>query len=93
LLKIFSTQPLKATEIALEQREIWFKRLLWSYIPCHWKGWAMIVGLVACFLISMQILSWVVSATGHSDWDFVPFLPILPIVVLGWIVAERHTGR
>ena len=83
----------KAVEVFVEQREIWFKRLLWSYIPVHWKGWALIFGLVGCFLIFMQLFSWILSGAGRSDLNFVPFLPILPIVVLGWIFAERHCGR
>jgi hypothetical protein len=28
------------------RREIWFDKVLWSYIPCHWKGWAVSVAFV-----------------------------------------------
>jgi hypothetical protein len=78
----------------VEQREIWFRKILWaSYFPIHWKGYVTIFCMVALGLISVSLGSWILSAIGRSDLDDVPYLSIFPIVLLGSIVAERHSDR
>ena len=71
-------------------REIWFERVLWSWIPCHWKGWAAIAGVVVGGLASLALLTWIAAAMSHPDANW-PFLVIVPFVGLGWWLAERHS--
>ncbi|MXP30150.1 hypothetical protein GRI58_15175 [Porphyrobacter algicida] len=64
-------------------REIWFSRILWSYFPIHWKGFAVtLVGialtLVTCFLIDRDM----------SGIFAVPMLAGIAIMI--WI-CERHS--
>jgi hypothetical protein len=50
-------------------REIWFERWMWSYIPCHWKGWAIgALGVIAGVLLTL-ILPLIVRTFGHPEWD------------------------
>lgn len=73
-----------------EGREIWFERWLWSWVPCHWKGWALIAGVAAAANACLWLLIWISGAMNKPNADW-PFLVIVPFVVLSWWVAERHS--
>ena len=79
-----------AVRLNREGREIWFERLLWSWVPCHWKGWAMIGGFVAAMLACTSVLEWISSAMGKPDAVW-PSLVIVPLLALSWWLAERHS--
>ena len=73
------------------KREVWFKKVLGSYMPCHPMGWLVICGLVVVGLGAInlcQSLMKIASIGGADEW---PFLLIFPIVVAGWVIAERHS--
>jgi len=36
------------------EREIWFEKWLWSYMPCHWKGVAALFAVIALTLAAMS---------------------------------------
>jgi len=71
-------------------REIWFQRWLWSWVPCHWKGWLVILGLAAAANGCFWLVRWV-----SGDLDTPPqrwtVLVLLPFLLLGWWLAERHS--
>lgn len=79
------------TQLNEKGREIWFSRVLWSYIPSHWKGWALIAGVVAAGNASIWLLIWISGVMGGSQDDDWSFLVIIPFVLLGWWLAERHS--
>jgi hypothetical protein len=70
-------------------REVWFDRILWSYWPCHWKGWALILATVVGGNLCIWTLVAISEALGqnHAAW---PFLPLVPFVVWSWWISERH---
>ena len=73
------------------RREIWFKKVLWSYVPCHPMGIVVICGLVLLAQTGVffgQRLLTVAGGGGADEW---PFLLMFPTVVAGWIIAERHS--
>jgi hypothetical protein len=71
-------------------REIWFSRVLWSYMPCTWKGFAFtVVGVLAVIGIGWT-LDWFVATSDRSEWSFITVLgPVAGIFWMLW-VAERH---
>jgi hypothetical protein len=71
-------------------REIWFDRILWSWMPCHWKGWAMLATIIIAGNTFLWTLICISSAMNMRDAGW-PFLIIFPFVGLGWWVAERHS--
>jgi hypothetical protein len=73
-------------------REVWFERCWWSYMPCHWKGWALIAAFVVGTLVSCRGLDLALSVIGHPDWAFVADLPFIPALILLWLSAERHSA-
>lgn len=69
-------------------REVWFDRWLWSYMPCHWKGWALIASVVLPMVAAVLILTLMLHP---DDGDPRPFL-VLPIgFVVLLVLAERHS--
>lgn len=72
-------------------RKIWFSRWLWSYMPCNLTGWLVLLGFILGINLAIQGLLWLISATGHPEWDMVPFAPLPVGVVWLLIVAERHS--
>lgn len=70
-------------------REIWFERWVWSYVPCHWKGWLLLAGVVAAANAVLWLLIWLLHA---QDNDARPYL-VLPVAILAmWVLAERHSA-
>jgi hypothetical protein len=70
-------------------REIWFDRWLWSYMPCHWKGWASVVAVVAAGLVGAFSIDAMTNARNQpSPWSA---LFMFSAVVFGWWIAERHS--
>jgi hypothetical protein len=73
------------------EREIWFEKILWSYMPCHWKGWAAMMAVGAPTLAAIFLAHHAAYALGykHDDWL------ILPIALAGWLslmfIAKRHS--
>lgn len=71
--------------------EICFERWLWSYVPCHWKGWAIlllylapsgaVIGLLVC-TAHLLAREWI------TDLVVIPF--ILALFSLNRI-AKRHS--
>ena len=66
------------TELNSQGREIWFRRVMWSYMPAHWKGVvypATIVAIVVplCLLANSYspALSFILLFSG---WAFVMWL-------------------
>lgn len=74
------------------EREIWFRKWLWSYVPVHWKGLALIlaavVGVLACFVI-------LVLCAQYFQRPAIAFtipVPFLYILITTLRIAQRHAA-
>ena len=73
------------------EREIWFEKILWSYMPCHWKGWAAMMAIMAPTALAILLAEHVAKAHGykHDDWL------VIPIFLAGWFsllsITKRHS--
>lgn len=64
-------------------RAVWFKRVLWSYVPIHWVGFVATAGIV------FVTLPLVVVANHYRDgWGIIPFLIGL---IAALSLAARHS--
>lgn len=72
-------------------REIWFQRWMGSYMPCHPVGIAVIVGLAAFVAIEIDVGQFILEAMGVQGGDSWSYLLILPTVIFGLVLAERHS--
>jgi hypothetical protein len=64
-------------------REIWFDRILWSYAPCHWKGFVFPIPIILA-----AVLTGMWASQAHPALMAVPML--IAWAVLMWI-CERHS--
>ncbi len=69
-------------------REIWFERWLWSYMPCHWKGWLLLLAVIVAGNAAVWLAIWLLHA---QDDDARPFMAIPVAVIAMWVLAERHS--
>jgi len=74
------------------EREIWFQRVLWSYVPCHWKGFAVLAACVFVILFGGFAGQSAFDAFGYRDLDWLPF-PIFffPLWIAVMTIAKRHS--
>ncbi len=72
-------------------KNVWFKKVRGSYLPCSWQGWLLYVPFTA-FLVSVIVSTF---ATEHSVSGFL--YAIFPYfvsagVVMHW-VADRFSSK
>jgi len=53
-------------------RNVWFQKVLWSYMPCHWKGWAILFAIALPTVIAIIVTQKALVALGHSEADWLP---------------------
>jgi hypothetical protein len=74
------------------RREIWFHKVLWSYIPCHWKGFAVMAAVIFPTVLAILAGQAALDAVGYASADWLPF-PVFFIPALLFLlgVAKRHS--
>lgn len=72
---------------ATMDREIWFDKIRWSYMPCHWKGAVAMVAVIAPTLAAIFLARHIVG--DDADWVQVPvFLTGLLTMLM---ICKRHS--
>lgn len=73
------------------KREIWFEKWLWSYMPCHWKGWVAMVAVIMPTVATILLVEYVANTLGYKNVDWLAIL----IFLIGWlsmlVIAKRHS--
>ena len=73
------------------EREIWFEKFLWSYMPCHWKGVAAMISVVVPTVAAIILAPHAVYAIGYENGEWLQIL----IFFSGWItmliICKRHS--
>jgi hypothetical protein len=74
------------------RREIWFHKVLWSYIPCHWNGFAVMAAVIFPTVLAILAGQAALDAVGYASADWLPF-PVFFIPALLFLlgVAKRHS--
>lgn len=68
-------------------REIWFDKVLWSYMPCHWKGIAAMFAVIAPMLAAILLAQH--FAGDDADWLQVPIFLAGLLTML--VICKRHS--
>jgi hypothetical protein len=68
-------------------REIWFDKVLWSYMPCHWKGVAALLAVTAPTLTAIFLARHVVG--DGADWLQIPIFLAGLLTML--VICKRHS--
>ena len=75
----------------MSDKNIWFRKVLWSYIPISWKGWAFIFSVVFIAVPIVLILDRIADKSGNHNLDIVSAFLFVAAVAITWIVASRHS--
>jgi hypothetical protein len=74
------------------QREVWFEKVAWSYVPCHRKGFAVMAAVILPTLAAIFVGQTVLAQLDYHSADWLPvlifFIPALPFLLM---VAMRHS--
>jgi hypothetical protein len=71
--------------------ETWFERRLWSYVPCHWKGVAVLFAIAGACLLTLGIL-WLLASVLKAPWvNYGSPAALLVLWALGLRIARRHS--
>ena len=74
------------------QREVWFQKIAWSYVPCHWKGFAAIAAVIFPTLAAIILGQLILAGLGYGDADgLVIAVFLIPALVIMLGIAKRHS--
>ena len=73
------------------EREIWFEKVLWGYMPCHWKGLAAMAGVIIPAVAVILLGQMALDAFNYSEAAWLPLLIILPVLFSLLAIAKRHS--
>jgi hypothetical protein len=77
----------------MSDQEIWFERWLWSYMPIHWKGWAVVFCMVLSGLAFIGACKAAASLLGHPNLGDLGGL-IVSIMIFGLDpFLRRHSKK
>jgi putative exporter of polyketide antibiotics len=73
--------------------EVWFEKWMWSYVPIHWKGWLVVLVMVATALSLIGLTYGILTLAGHRDLGFVGFA-VVPVMIFGTdSFLNRHSRK
>jgi hypothetical protein len=69
------------------EREVWFEKWLWSYMPCHWKGVAAMIAVIAPTPGAIFIAQYAFGE--NADWLQIPIFLAGLLTML--VICKRHS--
>lgn len=88
-----ASQNLHRNRRARMSQDPWFVKTSWSYVPCQWKGFALIFALVAVFLASFGIFKLLAALLGAPWISYLSAASFAVILLVGLRTAERHSRK
>lgn len=72
--------------------EIWFRKWLWSYVPVHWKGLALMFGAIVSVFACFGVLVIAAERFESPGIAFTIPVPFLYILITTLRIARRHSA-
>ena len=73
-------------------REIWFEKILWSYMPCHWKGVVAMAVVIFPTVVLILIAEFLFRRLGYDSLaDLSFFIFLIPAWISLLVIAKRHS--
>ena len=69
--------------------EIWFERWMWSYMPCHWKGWCLLAVMV--FVVILANVAIIPLAILEPSQDIAFIISMGLAVIALSRIARKHS--
>jgi hypothetical protein len=74
------------------QREVWFEKVAWSYVPCHWKGFAVLAAIIIPTAAAILVTQSALDRIGYSSADLLVFATFfVPALFSLLVIAKRHS--
>ncbi|MFM6831153.1 MAG: hypothetical protein ACKOVA_12615 [Novosphingobium sp.] len=73
------------------EREVWFRKWLWAYVPVHWKGLALIFGAVVAVFACFAVLVLAAQYFERPAIAFTIVVPFIYILITALRIAARHS--
>ncbi len=74
------------------QREVWFEKVAWNYMPCHWKGFAVMAAIILPTVAAIILAQLLLNRLGYADAEWLPIVIFFPPAQLSLLViAKRHS--
>ena len=74
------------------QHEIWFRKWLWSYVPVHWKGLALMFGAIISVFVCFGVLVIAAQLLETPAIAFTIPVPFLYILITTFRIARKHSA-
>ncbi|RMB39190.1 hypothetical protein C8J47_0114 [Sphingomonas sp. PP-F2F-G114-C0414] len=74
------------------QREVWFEKVGWSYMPRHWKGFGVLTAVILSTVVAILLGQAMLDGLGYFIADWLPFpMFLIPALLLVLGIAKRHS--
>lgn len=70
---------------------VWFKKILFSYVPIRAEGFLVIFGLISICVLLFAVISLIERYFTGANLDILKLLSFVACAVIGYLVAERHS--
>ncbi|OJU17572.1 MULTISPECIES: hypothetical protein [unclassified Sphingomonas] len=70
---------------------VWFKKILFAYIPIKPEGFLVLFGLASIFFLLFSIISLAERYFSQVDLDILKLLSFVSCAFAGYLVAERRS--
>jgi hypothetical protein len=74
------------------KREIWFEKVAWSYMPCHWKGFGVMAAVILPTVLAIFLGQTVLNGLGYRSANWLPFPNFfIPALFFLLRIAKHHS--
>lgn len=74
------------------QAEIWFQKVAWGYMPCHWKGVAVMAAVIFPTVVAIILGQMALDHFGYGNAEWLPFaIFLIPALLFLFDIAKRHS--
>ncbi|WP_277970257.1 hypothetical protein [Sphingomonas echinoides] len=64
------------------EREVYFEKVAWSYMPCHWKGFAVMGAIILPTIGAIILAQTLLNNFGYGNAEWLPFVMFLTPALL-----------
>jgi hypothetical protein len=74
----------------MDNRPIWFRKVLGSYVPISFMGWVFTAAVVAIGFVLIFAMRAILAAVGRPDLQEYCMFIIIPLVIFAGTIADRY---
>jgi len=75
----------------MKNDDIWFRKIMGSYMPISWNGWVLVFFVVTMALLIIFNAGYLAAAIGKPDFEIYFQFLVVPLFIGSLIMADRHS--